>query len=43
MLEPIPVFRGVREIEEILGLDGHTCSRIDAADRENKTQEEMER
>jgi hypothetical protein len=30
-------------IDEIPGCDGYTCSPIDAADRENKAQEEMER
>jgi hypothetical protein len=34
---------GVGEIEEIPGCDRYTCSRIDAADRENKTQQEMEK
>jgi hypothetical protein len=30
-------------IEEIPGCDGYPSSRIDATDRKNKTQEEMER
>jgi hypothetical protein len=33
----------VGEIEEIPCCDGYTCSRIYAADRGNKTQDEMER
>jgi hypothetical protein len=33
----------VGDIEEIPGCDGYTCSLIDAADRENKTQDEMDR
>jgi hypothetical protein len=31
------------ERDEIPGCDGYPCSRINAADRENKTQEEIER
>jgi hypothetical protein len=34
---------GVGEIEEIRGCDGCSCSHIDKTDRENKTQEKIER
>jgi hypothetical protein len=34
---------GVGEIEEIPRCDGYTCWRIDKTDRENKTQEEIEK
>jgi hypothetical protein len=34
---------GLGEIEEIPGCDGYTCWFIDKTDRENKTQEEIEK